>query len=176
MAVRDWLRPAATGVEVVRDVRERRLIGLEIAVVLTVTLGLSAVRSALSLIEALLATAPLAEQQVTLNAPASTDSTIDLAFQLVRVLQLVGWGALAVYLLLRAGIALRRVGLDRSRPGRDALGALGLAALIGLPGLGLYLLGRVVGIAPDVAPSTLTDVWWRVPVLVAAALANAWAE
>ncbi|WP_308252170.1 CPBP family intramembrane glutamic endopeptidase [Pseudonocardia sp. KRD291] len=176
MAVRDWLLPAPSGVEVVRDARERRLIGLEIAVVLTVTLGLSALRSALSLLDALLAPTPLAAQQVTLNAPASTDALLDLAFQLVRVLQLVGWGALAVYLLLRAGIALRRVGLDRTRPGPDALGALGLAALIGIPGLGLYLLGRVIGIAPDVAPSTLTDVWWRIPVLVASALANAWAE
>ena len=53
---------------------------------------------------------------------------------------------------------------------------LGLAALIGIPGLGLYLTARALGIAPDVAPSTLTDVWWRVPVLVASAFANAWAE
>ena len=158
------------------DPRERGLIRLEIGVVLTVTLGLSALRSALSLIQALLAPVPLAQQQVTLNAPASTQSLIDLAVQLVRVLQLVGWGALGAYLLLRAGIALRGVGLDRTRPGGDALRALGLAALIGIPGLGLYLIGRLVGITPDVAPSTLTDVWWRVPVLVASALANAWAE
>lgn len=160
----------------VRDPARRRLIGLEIAVVLTVTLGLSALRSALSLLDALLAPAPLAQQQVTLNAPASTQPLLDLAFQLVRVLQLVGWGALACYLLLRAGIALRRVGLDRTRPGRDALGAAGLAALIGIPGLGLYLLARLLGLAPDVAPSTLGDVWWRVPVLIASALANSWAE
>ena len=91
------------------------------------------------------------------------------------MLQLVGWGALGAYLLLRAGLALRRVGLDGTRPGRDALGSLGLAALIGIPGLGLYLAARALGVA-DVAPSTLTDVWWRVPVLVASAVANAWAE
>jgi hypothetical protein len=91
-------------------------------------------------------------------------------------MQLVGWGALGAYLLLRAGVALRRIGLDGTRPGRDALGSLGLATLIGIPGLGLYLTARALGIAPDVAPSTLTDVWWRVPVLVASAFANAWAE
>ena len=50
------------------------------------------------------------------------------------MLQLVGWGALGAYLLLRAGFALRAVGLDGRRPGRDALGAAGLAALIGIPG------------------------------------------
>jgi membrane protease YdiL (CAAX protease family) len=176
VAVRDWLVPAPSGVAVVTDPRERRLIGLEIGVVLTVTLGLSALRSGLSLLDALLAPEPLSAQQVTLNAPASTDALVDLAYQLVRVLQLVGWGALGAYLLLRAGITLRRIGLDRTRPRRDALGAVGLAALIGIPGLGLYLTARALGIAPDVAPSTLTDVWWRVPVLVASACANAWAE
>jgi membrane protease YdiL (CAAX protease family) len=176
VAVRDWLVPAPSGVEVVTDPRERRLIGLEIVVVLTVTLGLSAVRSGLSLLDALLAPAPLSSQQVTLNAPASTDALVDLASQLARVLQLVGWGALGAYLLLRAGIGLRRVGLDRARPGRDVLGSVGLAALIGIPGLGLYLTARALGIAPDVAPSTLTDAWWRVPVLIASAFANAWAE
>ena len=88
---------------------ERRLIGLEIGVVLTVTLGLSAVRSGLSLLDALLAPAPLSSQQVTLNAPASTDALVDLAYQLVRVLQLVGWGALGAYLLLARRDHLRRV-------------------------------------------------------------------
>src|SRR5687767_943860 len=54
VAVRDWLVPAPSGVAVVTDPRERRLIGLEIGVVLTVTLGLSALRSGLSLLDALL--------------------------------------------------------------------------------------------------------------------------
>ena len=175
--LRSWLAPGPPAQPpVVTDRRERRLIGLEIAVVVTVTLGLSALRSALSLLEALLAPAPLSEQQVALNAPASTDLWLDLAFQLTRALQLAGWGALAAYLLLRAGFALRRVGLDGRRPGRDALHSAGLAALIGIPGLGLYLLGRVAGITPDVAPSTLTDAWWRIPVLVVSAAANSWAE
>ncbi|ANY06684.1 CPBP family intramembrane glutamic endopeptidase [Pseudonocardia sp. HH130630-07] len=175
--LRAWFSPPRPpDPEPVTDRRERRLIGLEIAVVLTVTLGLSGLRSALSLVEALLAPAPLADQQVTLNAPASTDAWIDLAFQLVRALQLAGWGALAAYLLLRAGFALRRVGLDGRRPGRDALHSAGLAALIGIPGLGLYLVGRLAGITPDVAPSTLTDVWWRIPMLVLSAAANSWAE
>ena len=87
---------------------------------LTVTLGLSALRSALSLLNALLQTTPLNEQQVALNAPAARASLVDLAFQLVGALQLAAWGVLAAYLLLRAGIALRTVGLDADRPGRDA--------------------------------------------------------
>ena len=67
-----WLAPPRpTTVPVITDPAERRLVGTEILVVLTVTLGLSALRSALSLLNALLQTAPLNEQQVALNAPAA---------------------------------------------------------------------------------------------------------
>lgn len=173
----DWLAPARpASPAVVDDPRRRRLIVVEILVVLTVTTGLSAARSALSLVDALLDPLPLAQQQVVLNAPAARAELVDLALQLVRVLQLVGWGVLGAYLLLRAGFALRSVGLDAGRPGRDAAGAVGLAALIGIPGLGLYLLAKAAGVSATIAPTTLGDTWWELPVLVASATANAWAE
>lgn len=160
----------------ITDPRTRRLIGTEVLVVLTVTLGLSALRSALSLLDAVLQPVPLAQQQVTLNAPGAQADLVDLAVQLTRVLQLVGWGALGAYLLIRAGFALRSVGLDGRRPWRDGLAAGGLAALIGIPGLGVYLLARAIGVSVTIAPSTLDDTWWRLPVLVFSAGANAWAE
>jgi membrane protease YdiL (CAAX protease family) len=175
-ALRTWLAPASSEQGVITDPGVRRLVVTEILVVLTVTLGLSALSSALSLIEALLQPVPLNQQQVALNAPAAQVDLVDLALQLTRVLQLVGWGALAAYLLVRAGIALRQVGLDGRRPGRDALGAVGLAALIGIPGLGLYLVARSLGVSVTIAPTTLDDTWWRIPVLVLSAAANAWAE
>lgn len=158
------------------DPRERRLVTLEILVVLVVTLGLSALRSGLSLLDAALQPVALAQQQVALHAPAARVELVDLALQLARVLQLVGWGALGAYLLLRAGFALRTVGLDARRPGRDALGAAGLAALIGIPGLGLYLVARELGVSLTIAPSTLTETWWQLPVLLTSAAANGWAE
>lgn len=145
-------------------------------VVLSVTLGLSALRSGLNLLYALLQPVPLNEQQVALNAPAAAVDLVDLALQLTRVLQLVGWGALGAYLLVRAGFALRAVGLDASRPWRDALGSAGLAALIGVPGLGLYLVARALNVSVTIAPTTLDDTWWRLPVLLMSAAANAWAE
>lgn len=175
-AARTWFAPPPPGTAVITDPRTRRLVGTEVLVVLTVTLGLSALRSGLSLLDAVLQPIPLNEQQVALNAPAAQADLVDLALQLTRVLQLVGWGALGAYLLLRAGFALRDVGLDRRRPGRDALGAAGLAALIGVPGLGLYLVARAIGVSLTIAPSTLDDTWWRVPVLLASAAANSWAE
>jgi membrane protease YdiL (CAAX protease family) len=174
--LRTWLTPAVPSTPVISDSRERRLVVTEILVVLVVTLGLSALRSGLSLLDAVLQPVPLAEQLVTLNAPAARIELVDLALQLTRVLQLAGWGALGAYLLLRAGFALRAVGLDARRPGRDALGSAGLAALIGVPGLGLYVLARAAGVSVTIAPSTLTETWWQLPVLVLSAAANAWAE
>ncbi len=175
-AVRAWLTPPPpAGVEI-DDPAHRRLVVTEVLVVLTVTLGLSALRSGLSLLDALLQPVPLDEQQVALNAPAAQADLLDLALQLTRVLQLVGWGALGAYLLIRAGVALRAVGLDGRMPGRDALGAAGLAALIGIPGLGVYLGARALGVSVTIAPTTLDDTWWRVPVLLASATANSWAE
>jgi membrane protease YdiL (CAAX protease family) len=175
-AVRTWLNPPPPEGDRIVDPAQRRLVATEVLVVLTVTLGLSAVRSGLSLLDALLQPVPLNQQQVALNAPAAQADLVDLAVQLTRVLQLVGWGALGGYLLIRAGFALRAVGLDGRRPGRDALGAAGLAALIGIPGLGVYLIAQALGVSVTIAPSTLTDTWWRVPVLIASAAANAWAE
>ncbi|QYN35875.1 CPBP family intramembrane metalloprotease [Pseudonocardia sp. DSM 110487] len=175
-ALRDWIAPPPSGTALLTDPRTRRIVGLEVLVVLTVTLGLSAVRSGLALLDAVMQPVPLNEQQVALNAPAAEVGLIDLALQLTRVLQLVGWGALGAYLLLRAGFAMRDVGLDRRRPGRDALGSAGLAALIGIPGLGLYLFARAIGVSVTIAPTTLDDTWWRVPVLLMSAAANSWAE
>jgi membrane protease YdiL (CAAX protease family) len=147
----------------------------ELWVVFGITLGLSGMRSALSLLQSALH-GPLANQRVTLNAPAATNPYIDLGLQLSFVVQLVGWGALGGYLLVRAGLTLRDIGLDRRQPLRDALLAVGLAALIGIPGLGLYLLARAAGLNLTVQPSTLTDTWWRLPVLILSAAGNAWAE
>ena len=132
--VRTWLIPTPPAGPLIHDPVQRRLATTEVLVVLTVSLGLSALRSGLSLIDALLQPVPLNEQQVALNAPAAQADLVDLAIQLTRVMQLVGWGALGAYLLLRAGLSLRAVGLDGRRPGRDALSAAGLAALIGIPG------------------------------------------
>jgi membrane protease YdiL (CAAX protease family) len=153
-----------------------RLIRLELLVVFAITLGLSGLRSLLSLLESLLAPQPLSEQSVALNAPAATADLIDLAFQLTRVLQLAAWGGLGAYLLVRAGVRLREVGLGRRIDGRDLAYGVALAAVIGIPGLGLYLVAHAVGANLTVLPTVLNDTWWRLPVLVLAAAANAWAE
>lgn len=158
------------------DDRARTLLRLELLIVFAITLGLSALRSLLSLTESLLQPRPLAEQSVALNAPAADVDLIDLGFQLLRVGQLVAWGGLGAYLLVRGGMRLRDVGLGRRIDRADLGYGLALAAVIGIPGLGFYLASRAAGANLTVLPTVLDDTWWRLPVLIMAAAANAWAE
>lgn len=141
---------------------------------LAVTFGLSAYSALLNLIESVLL--GLSGQVVALNPRRSPFDLIDLGLNLVWVFQLSAWGALAVYLLWRSGIALKSIGLGRPRWRPDLLGGLGLAALIGLPGLALYQVARILGMNADVQPAELYDTWWRIPVLLLTAFANGWAE
>jgi len=175
--VRDWLRPERPQApEPVADALERRRLKIELLIVFSVTLGLSGARSLLSLIDSLLRPVPLSKQQVALNAPQAAASLIDLLAQLLSAIELFAWGALGAYLLVRGGIRLAAVGLDRLRPGRDALWGAGLAALIGVPGLGLYFVSWKLGFSLAVEPSILDDTWWRPIALVASAAGNAFAE
>jgi membrane protease YdiL (CAAX protease family) len=175
--MRDWLRPARPATPVaVTDPRERRAIVIELVIVFAVTLGLSGLGSLLSLLDSLLAPAPLAQQTAHINVPQADLGFLDMLRQLVNAVRLFAWGALGVFLLWRGGIRLAAIGLDRTRPGRDALTGAGLAALIGIPGLGLYFIARAIGANLTVVPSSLDDTWWRPIVLVIAAAANAWAE
>src|SRR5690625_2891666 len=82
--------------------------------------------------------------------------------------------ALALFLLApRWRESLRVLGLTGSRPGHDLLVGTGLAALIGIPGLALYVGGRLLGLSAEVVASALNTHWWTVPILILAALKNA---
>ncbi|WP_328389788.1 CPBP family intramembrane glutamic endopeptidase [Nocardia sp. NBC_00416] len=156
--------------------REQREIRLEILVVLGVTFGLSGLNAALSLLESALAPGGVGEQTVALNSSRATQSLIDLLLQLVGVLRLVAWAGLALYLLWRSGIAPKAIGLARVRFRPDGLHGLALAAVIGLPGLGLYLIAQSLGVNVTIVPDALTEHWWRLPALVLSACANSAAE
>jgi len=173
--LRGWLTPGGPE-PMAPDAPARRLIHAELVIVLGITLALSATRSGLSLIGSLLRPERLPDQKVALNVPQALNQYVDLGLQLTSAAQLAGWGALGAYLIVRSGLTLRDIGLDRTRPGRDAALAAVLAALIGIPGLGLYLVAHAVGANLTVLPSTLTDTWWRLPVLIVSAAGNAFAE
>lgn len=176
-SLRAWLRPAAPPEPpVITDPKERKVVRLELALVFSITLGLSAARSLLSFLDSLLRPEPLAEQQVALNVPQATLDMIDLLKQLLSAAQLVGWGLLGLYLLWRAGIGLARIGLPR-RIGLPDFGlGCALAALIGVPGLALYFVGWQLGFNLAVLPSTLEDTWWRPITLTLSAFGNSFAE
>ncbi|HEY3437518.1 MAG TPA: CPBP family intramembrane glutamic endopeptidase [Actinotalea sp.] len=146
-------------------------------IVLGLSLGQSGVYAIVNLYARLTAEVPLAQQTATLNPSRSPRPYLDLTYQLLGIGFAVVPVALALYLLSSHGrSAVRRIGLDRTRPGRDLLVGLGLAAVIGVPGIGLYLAGRALGITVQIHASGLNALWWTVPVLVLSALQNALLE
>lgn len=148
----------------------RHRIRQEVLIVLVVTFGISGVRAVLRLIDGLLAEPALNEQQVVLNAPQSEFPWLDLSLQLCSAAVLFGYGALALFLLAGDGIRMRK--LNRL----DWAWGLGLAALIGLPGLGLYVTAVQLGWSREVIPTTFEHIWFEVPVLLLWSLANAFGE
>jgi membrane protease YdiL (CAAX protease family) len=153
--------------------RRRRLTG-EIWIVLGLSLGQSAVYATISLISKLTADAPLAAQQAVLNASRSPREYVDLAYQLAGIAFALVPVALALWLLSENGRSARRtLGLNLRHPGRDLAYGAGLAALIGLPGIGLYVVGHALGITATVVPAALNQHWWTVPVLILSAAQNA---
>jgi hypothetical protein len=153
--------------------RRRGSLRAEVWIVLGLSLGQSAVYAVVSLIAKLTA-GPLRDQTATLNPSRSPRPYLDLTYQLLGIGFALVPVVLALYLLsLTPGRARQVLGLDLGRPGRDLLHGAGLAALIGLPGIGVYLAGRALGVTAEVVASGLNAYWWTVPVLVLAALENA---
>lgn len=153
----------------------RRVLRDEVLLVLGVSLGASAVYSVVTIVARLTAGRPLAEQTATLNPTLAPGRPwLDLTLQLLNIFFALVPALLAVHLLMRdPGEPAPELGLDRRRPVLDLAGGAGLAAVIGLPGLGLYLLAHALGINAAVVPAALPDVWWAVPVLLLAAAQNA---
>ena len=161
--------PTPTGT---RD--DRRLLAAETVIVVALAIGLSAARSVLSFLRALLSAGGLSASSATLNASqAPSQPWIDLGFQLVYVASLLLPVALVGYLVLRSGDRLRDIGLRVDRLGRDALLGVGAAAAVGGIGLVGYVLARHVGASVNLVPSSLPAVWWALPVLVLSSCANA---
>lgn len=160
----------------VSDPRVRRLLIAEVVVVLLVTFGLSGLYAVLDLVSAMLAPTDLADQTAALNVSRSTQSWLDLAYQALGVLRLTAWALLPLVLLAHTGVGARAVGLVRDRPWRQVGWGLALTAVIGIPGLALYLGAVAAGVNLQVSASGLTETWWRPIVLVLAAAGNGAAE
>ncbi len=156
------------------ELRSRRRITVEIWLLLGVSLGLSGLSSFISLLYTYALQGGLSNASTTLNPSQAPDHPwFDLAFQLLDLIRPLSAAGLAIYLLSRDHPAVwRLLGLDFTRPGRDLRNGVGLAALIGIPGLGFYLGARALGLDVQVIPAGLEKVWWAVPVLILSAIQN----
>jgi membrane protease YdiL (CAAX protease family) len=113
----------------------------------------------------------ISQQTATLNSSLSDRPTFDLVYQLMAVFFDLVPVALVAFLLWQAARPhLSRLGIDFTRPGRDALTGVGLALAIGIPGIGVYLAGRALGLSVNVVPTALDTYWWTVPVLILSAV------
>ncbi|MGN6440701.1 MAG: CPBP family intramembrane glutamic endopeptidase [Arthrobacter sp.] len=164
-------------------VPSRRRLRLEVWIVLGLSLGQSAVYSVVQLLDKM-TRAPLAEGTSTLNRSQSTREYFDLTYQLLDIIFALVPVLLVLYFLTdqrqtvhgeagNSGSAFRKLGFNFARPGKDLLQGLGLAALIGIPSLGLYAAGRAMGITTAIIPSALDAYWWTVPVLILSAMRHA---
>lgn len=142
----------------------------ELLIVLTLTFGISGVRAVLNLINSLAAPQRLDEQSVTLNSTQSSLAWVDMGLQLCSAAVLFSYGALALFLLAKDRF------VARAHRARDWLEGAGLAALIGLPGLALYVAAVHFGWSKEVIPGDFANVWVEIPVSLLKAAANAFAE
>ncbi|MET3140600.1 UNVERIFIED_ORG: membrane protease YdiL (CAAX protease family) [Arthrobacter sp. UYEF2] len=167
-------------------VPSRRRLRIEVWIVLGLSLGQSAVYSVVQLLDKI-TRAPLAEGTSTLNRSQSPREYFDLTYQLLDIIFALVPVLLVIYFLAdhrqsgagvssHSGSAFRKLGFNFARPGRDLLQGFGLAALIGIPSLGLYAAGRALGITTAIIPSALDSYWWTVPVLILSALRHAVVE
>ena len=153
---------------------------------LALSYGASAVYSIVAIIDRVTRDTALSSQTATINRSLNDRSLFDLVYQLLAI----GFGlapvALVVFLLWRSRPPhLARLGIGRRDPTLNSTGrwwiresgsGFLLAAIIGIPGLGFYLLTRAMGINATVVPTALDSHWWVVPVLLLSALRAALGE
>jgi membrane protease YdiL (CAAX protease family) len=168
--------PAAVRVDTFTP--SRKVLGTEVLLVLGVSLAASALFSALRIVERLTRAEALSQQTAALNVSRVPDRPwFDLADQLLQVAVGLVPVLLALHLLDRyPGAGARLIGFDRRRPAFDLGSGAVLAAVVGIPGLALYVAAVYLDVGVRILPSALESHWWVVPVLCLAALQNALVE
>ncbi|MFI5085730.1 MAG: CPBP family intramembrane glutamic endopeptidase [Actinomycetales bacterium] len=154
----------------------RTRVRIEIALVLGLSLGQSAVYAVVQLLDKL-SRAPLSQGTSTLNTSQSSREYFDLTYQLLGIVFALVPVALVLYVLWEPGRStFAKIGLTLRRPGRDALWGLVLGLAMGLPSIGLYAAGRALGLTTAITTSGLSPYWWTIPVLVLSAVRHAMVE
>lgn len=148
----------------------RARIWWEIAIVLALGLGQSAVYAIVQLVYRLTRETALSQQTTTLNPSRSDTEVFDLIYQVLGLAFALVPVLLVCFLLWSPQRPhLGRLGFDGTRVGRDIAWGVGLVAAVGIPGLGLYAAGRALGLFVAVDPGGLGQYWWTIPVLLLSA-------
>jgi membrane protease YdiL (CAAX protease family) len=149
----------------------RKALWFEIAVVFGLSLGASALYSIVSLIAALTAEHGLGGSSQTLNPSMATREWLDFTYQILDLALGMMPVLLALYLLWQTNHQVfKSIGLVFSNWPNWLGRSLLLAAGIGIPGIGLYLAARALGLSAKITPAALPSYWWAVPVLLLAAV------
>lgn len=147
-------------------VSRRRLVS-EIFIVLGLSLGASAVYSIVAIIDRTTQTTALSEQTATIVRSLNDRQIFDLIYQLLSVFFGLMPVALVAFLLWQSARPhLGRLGIDFRHPIVDMFSGLALVLIIGIPGIGLYVLARTLGMNVTVNPESLPAYWWAIPVLL----------
>jgi uncharacterized protein len=146
-------------------------IQIEILTVLALSLGANAVYSIISLLSKVTAENGLSSQTATINRQLSDREWLDFSYQFFGIAFGLAPVALVLFLLWeKKSSPFDAIGLNFLQPRKDLFRGVWLAAVIGIPGLGLYLVSRQLGISAEVIPAALGEYWWTVPMLLFAAV------
>ena len=154
----------------------KQRIYLEIAIVLALSLGASAIYSIVDLIDAMTQTGGIAAQTTHINPTLNTREWLDLTYQILRLVFDVTPVALVLYLLSQTASPLKTFGITKPGFGRDSATGVALAAVIGIPGIGLYLAARAMHLSAKIVASDLQSHWWSAPILLLSAASAALLE
>ena len=128
------------------------------------SLGASSIWSLISFLRKLTSEQGLAGSTTAINRPLAQNPLIDLLSQLANISLALIPVLLALYWLNQDQV---KIGLTPQAG--DLVQVLGVAAVVGIPGIGLYFLALELGVTSQVLPSTLGNNWWTIPVLLLAA-------
>ena len=146
-------------------------IKLELAIVLALSLGASAIYSMISIVARLTDETSLAQQTATINRQLSDRQWLDFSYQFLGIALGLAPVALVLYLLWeKKKSPFGLIGLNLSEPGRDIWRGTWIAAPIAIPGLGLFLVSRQLRISAEVIPAAVGEYWWAIPMLLFAAV------
>lgn len=135
---------------------DRRTLVEEVLIVLSLSVLARAAYAILSLLEAPIAGVVVAAAD---QSNAFTRQILGFVFGLAPAL-------LVFHLVRRSGEGLAAIGIDADQPNRDLIRGVLVFVVVGIAGIGVYLLAVELGVNRFVVPTPPLGHWWTIPALV----------